>query len=322
MPDDRVDRRVRAFRQLALKLGIVGRQARQRSQVAARRGPGDRHEVAVAAELVDIGPGPGDRRLDVHDVRRPRVVRRDPVVDRQTDPALLRPDATSTRSPAASDCRAPRRRRARRAAPVPASAGRSSRRHTSSNCVGRGAVSHRRPVHVAAVLACLPERRGALRSAATRSRDPWRRRRPRNAASVTAVVLSRSWRLSSAFAGSLGVNSDFAVAPIMSGACRAPQIPAAVRAPSGSRCFPINGSDAEATLKASKWSDGPAFSNHCRRVVRVGPGYRISGRSVIARAYPAGANPNDNLSEVVYSASNLSPACDVCHTYRTAASAR
>ena len=33
----------------------------------------------------------------------------------------------------------------------------------------------------------------------------------------------------------------------------------------------------------------------------MGPGYRMSGRSVIARAYPADAAPNDNLSEIVYS---------------------
>ena len=55
--------------------------------MAAGRGAADRHEIAVAAELVDVGARPRDRRLDVGDVRGPRVMRCHPVVDGQAHPA-------------------------------------------------------------------------------------------------------------------------------------------------------------------------------------------------------------------------------------------
>ena len=110
-------------------------------------------------------------------------------------PSRVRPGATSARSPAAAGCRAPRRRPARRAAPVrvrradpraatrraTARGGRRSARMCGARCGGAGR--------------SLPQRGGASRARATRSPGPSAVTTPRSAASVTACVLSRSARL-------------------------------------------------------------------------------------------------------------------------------
>lgn len=63
-------------------------EARQCGQMAARGCAGKRHEVSVAAESIDVGPGPGDGGFDVLDVAGPSVPRRNAVIDRQAHPAL------------------------------------------------------------------------------------------------------------------------------------------------------------------------------------------------------------------------------------------
>jgi hypothetical protein len=67
---------------------VVG-QPSQCGQVPAGRTTSHRNEIAVTAELVDVGARPRDDRLDIDDVARPAVVRRDAVVDRQAHPPLL-----------------------------------------------------------------------------------------------------------------------------------------------------------------------------------------------------------------------------------------
>lgn len=164
--------------------------------------------------------------------------------------------------------------------------GRSSRRHTSSSCVGCG--PYRTEVRCTLRRCSRIFHSGAERSGCGHSMSrSLAETMPRRAASLTALARSRSSRLSSA---SGGLSSARAVAPRMSGAWREPQIAAAVNAPSGLRLFPITGSEAEATLNASRWSEALAFSKHCRRVPRVAAGHRASRRSVIARAYPATAH--------------------------------
>ncbi len=116
--DHRVDRSIRAVGQFALHLRVVGGQACQRRQVSTRRTTRYRNEIAVAAELVDVGAGPGDRGLDVGDVRPASDGAARPGSRWTGRPSPTRPGATSARSPAAGGCRAPRRRRARRSAPA------------------------------------------------------------------------------------------------------------------------------------------------------------------------------------------------------------
>ena len=74
-----------------LETGLVGRvvggERGQSSQVATSRTSGDRDVVGVPAVGGDVLPDPGDRLLDVDDVRREGVTRREPVVDRDADPA-------------------------------------------------------------------------------------------------------------------------------------------------------------------------------------------------------------------------------------------
>lgn len=48
----------------------------------------------------------------------------------------------------------------------------------------------------------------------------------------------------------------------------------------------------------------------------VGPGYRVSGRSVIARAYPAAAALNDNIWKMSTD-DTFKISCDLYHVYRT-----
>ena len=138
-PDHRVHRTVGALRQLGLVRGVVGGEPGQRGQVAAGRTARHRNEIAVTAELVDVGPRPGDGGLDVGDVARPAVVRRDAVVDRQAHPALLGQPrhqrgalqhAAAVHPGAAGDEDQHRR----------GLAGRSLRRQTSSTCAGLFAV--------------------------------------------------------------------------------------------------------------------------------------------------------------------------------------
>ncbi len=90
----------------------------------------------------------------------------------------------------------------------------------------------------------------------------------------------------------------------------------AVRAPSGSRRLPTIGSEAAATLSASIWSAGVACSNHRARSASVGAGYRLSGRAVIARAYPAADWRTGQLRRVVHPASK----CDLHHVDAAAGS--
>ena len=161
MPHHRVHRGVRALRQLALHLRVVGGQTGQRRQVAAGRTSGDRHEIAVAAELVDIGARPSDRGLDVGDVRGPRVMRRHPVVDGQAHPAHLgqmRHQRVALEQTAAVHPGATWHEEQHRcgfggqilAAPHVEQLGRA------------GAVADRCPVNVATLLAQFPQRRRAL----------------------------------------------------------------------------------------------------------------------------------------------------------------
>ena len=88
-PDHRVHRAVGTVGQLRLVLRVIGRKPGQRGQVSAGRTTRHRNEIAVATEFVDVGPSPRDGGFDIRDVPRPAVLRRDPVVDRQTHPALL-----------------------------------------------------------------------------------------------------------------------------------------------------------------------------------------------------------------------------------------
>ena len=227
--------------------GSFGGQTGQRRQVATCRTARYRNEIAVAAEPVDVGARPRDRGLDVGDVRRPAMVRRHPVVHRQTHPAHARPGATSARSPAAAGCRAPMRRPARRSSPAPvrlavpwaatrpatATGGRRSAPRCGARCGGAAGTS--------TPAGCAPV-------PATRSPGPRRPRRRAARLRVTALVASRSCRRSSALPG---LNQDRALAPTNSGIWRYPQMPIAVAAPSGSRRFPIIGRDADATLIAS-----------------------------------------------------------------------
>src|SRR5438270_5678520 len=84
--DHRIDRGIRVWRQVGLHVGVVGGQPGQRRQVTAGRTTGYCNEIAVTTELVDVGAGPGDRGLDVGDVRGPTVVRGNPVLHREADP--------------------------------------------------------------------------------------------------------------------------------------------------------------------------------------------------------------------------------------------
>ena len=159
--------------------------------MAACRTTRYRNEIAVATEPVDIGARPRDRGLDVGDVLRPAVMRRNAVVDRQAHPALLAPDGTSAHSPATAGRRAPTRRRARRSSPVrvrravpwvatrPATAtgGRRSALRTGAGFGG-----------VARIFNTGADRSGAGHSIARLAAGTI----PRSAASMTALVDSRS----------------------------------------------------------------------------------------------------------------------------------
>lgn len=128
----------------------------------AGRAARDRDEIAVAAELVDIGSRPGDRGLDVGEVPGPTVMRGHPVVDGQAHPALLgqvRHQRIALQDPAAVD-------------PAAARHEQEHRRGFGGQMLGPPhveqlgrviAVAHRRPVDVAAVLARVPQRREAVR---------------------------------------------------------------------------------------------------------------------------------------------------------------
>ena len=173
---DGVHRRVRPLRQLTLHLRVVGGQAGERGQVAACGRSADRDEVAVAAELVDVGARPRDRGLDVGHVRRPGVVRRHPIVDGQTYPAefgqvrhqrVALQQATAVHPGAAGHEDQHRCGFERQIVAAP---------HVEQ--LGRPrAVLHGRPVDAAAVLTQSPQRGHPSRARAIRSRGPWRSRR-------------------------------------------------------------------------------------------------------------------------------------------------
>ena len=57
-----------------------------------------------------------------------------------------------------------------------------------------------------------------------------------------------------------------------------------------------------------------AFSSQRARVVSVGPGYRVSGRAVIARVYPAATSPNDNIRAKLSTNRTSGHECDPGHT--------
>src|ERR1700760_1960098 len=57
--------------------------------MSTRRTTGDRDEVGIAAVVGDVVPDPGQRPLDVDDVRGPRLAGTPAVVDRDDDPAEL-----------------------------------------------------------------------------------------------------------------------------------------------------------------------------------------------------------------------------------------
>ena len=70
-----------------LVLRVVRGQRGQGGQVAAGRAAGDHDVRRVAAVLLDVLLDPGDRLLHVDDLGRERVAGREPVVDRDADPA-------------------------------------------------------------------------------------------------------------------------------------------------------------------------------------------------------------------------------------------
>ncbi len=160
--DDRIDRGVRTLRQVGLHLGVVGGQAGQRRQMTAGRTTSHRNEIAVTAEPVDVGARPRDRGLHVGDVLRPAMVRRNPVVDGQTHPALLgqvRHQRVALQLATAVDPRAARhedQHRRRLDGQVLAAPDVQQLRRVV-------AVANRSPMQAAAVLPNLHHRRGPLR---------------------------------------------------------------------------------------------------------------------------------------------------------------
>src|SRR6478735_5376270 len=64
-PDHGVDRRVRVRRQVFLVLGVTDGQTGEGGEMATGRTACDGDEVAISAEPVHVGAGPGDRGLDV-----------------------------------------------------------------------------------------------------------------------------------------------------------------------------------------------------------------------------------------------------------------
>ena len=176
--------------------------AEQPAMVTKSRSPPNRSTLARAQAIAAL--------TSVH-VLRPPVIRRDPVVDRQAHPARWRPDATSGRSPAGCDCRAPRHRRARRSSP--ARVRRAGPYDARRRAVARG---RRRsaPTSGAGYLRCSSARQtGGVRSGAGHSISRSSAgTTPLSAASETARVCSRSLLRTSAMPG---VNHDFAVADRM-----------------------------------------------------------------------------------------------------------
>ena len=85
--DRQLDRGVGVL-EAGLPLGCVRGEGGQRGQVAARGAAGDGDVVGVAAVGRDVLADPGDRLLDVDRVGREGVAGREPVVDRDADPAL------------------------------------------------------------------------------------------------------------------------------------------------------------------------------------------------------------------------------------------
>lgn len=69
----------------------------------------------------------------------------------------------------------------------------------------------------------------------------------------------------------------------------------------------MTGREADATLIASMQSAGPARSNHLAR-------FQMSGRTVIARAYPAPAPINDNIRKMS-TRNTFKIVCDLDHVY-------
>ena len=121
---------------------------------------------------------------------------------------------------------------------------------------------------------------------------------PRSAFCTTSLVLSRSRLRSSAMPG---VNHDLHGGP--------EEVRHVANAPDAHRrhtteWLEVFADHREATSTPRSWPagspSGPASSNHLARVASVGPGYRVSGRAVMARAYPGYSSVIDNVGEVVY----------------------
>ena len=250
--DHRVHGGVGPLGQVPLHVGITGSQSGQRSEVPTRRRARDRDEVAIPAELVDVGPGPGDGGFDVGEVLGPRMIGRDAVVDRQAYPAHLgevRHQRITLQDPAAVHPRATGQEQHHRRR----LGGEFLRPPDVEDLRGAVAVPHRGSVDLATVFQCLPDRRRAF------GRGPGDRetfgghhavqRGPGHLARGVADTPDAHRRHPAEW---LEVSAD-------------------------------DGQGRRRTLAASRYSAGPAFISQRARVVQVGPGYRVSGRTVISR---------------------------------------